>query len=243
MNCSGIFSDGLVVLSAAIHQYQGSKYRRPSFVLTLPAIWSIEYKAVLGVASDVGGTCPVARYSLHLVRSFFDFRFVTSCINRSTVGALSLCALGVDRSTGAALFNCRDGVARSIEITFGIQSSSIVMVGDVVSIIRRGPKDFGNSFDRSSMVIRWDVVLAVGSPSTLLHTPGRNIVKFCTDLSKCFLCRACAALNFLYVFVHISNSRCKICRRRGFACNCWDESWGKAGEGPAGLEQASQRQR
>lgn len=71
----------------------------------------------LSSSSCVGCECLVALCILFLVASGVD---------------VSCCALGVDFSTGGAFFGLGANVARSIEITCGIPSSSIVILCEIM---------------------------------------------------------------------------------------------------------------
>lgn len=83
------------------------------------------------------------------------------CVDCLTVGTLSLCVQGVDCSAVGARFGLKDGIVGSGGTTFGITSSSIVVVCDVLSITRNGPTVFGNSFIRDWSAICSAAVSAV----------------------------------------------------------------------------------
>lgn len=121
---------------------------------------------VLRSAFGVGGMCPVSRCVLSLVTSGVDMWCRASCIDCWIVGALFLFALGVECSNGGALISRGAGVARSNGTTFGIPSSSILIVCDVLLVIRNGPIVFGRSFNRDLSAIRSAAVLAVGGRLT-----------------------------------------------------------------------------
>lgn len=76
---------------------------------------------------------------------------------------VSCCALGVNCSTGGAFFGLRADIARSIETTFIIPSSSIVIVCKVMVVILNGPTAFASSFHQGSSAIRSAEVLSAGS--------------------------------------------------------------------------------
>lgn len=74
---------------------------------------------------------------------------------------MSSCAFNDDCLTGGNFSGLGAGVAWSIEITFGIYSSSIVILCDVVSVISNGLTIFGRSSDCGSSTIRKAAALLV----------------------------------------------------------------------------------
>lgn len=100
---------------------------------------------------------------LFLVGSGVGFSPRAGWIDRWTVEALSLWALGVNCSIRGMLINLGAGMAQSIEITFAIPSWTNVIMSDVVSMIRNKPMVSDKSFDCYSSAIPLYAILAVGS--------------------------------------------------------------------------------
>lgn len=69
-----------------------------------------------------------------------------------------------------------------MEMTFGVQSSSIVIVYDVVSVTQNNPAVFGKTFGGDSSAIRSTAGLPVGVRLTGTQSPGPNIRNFRTDV-------------------------------------------------------------
>lgn len=138
------------------------------------------------------------------------------------------CTFGVDYSTGGARFSLGAAVARYIDITFSIPSSSIIIFYDVVLVALNARAAFGSSFERSSSYIRLAVVFIVSRWSTYTQSLGRNIGNFCTDWCKYFLYRVWVVLSVLLVFVHMDDSQCSIRRWSSFTGIFWDAWWSKA---------------
>lgn len=100
-------------------------------MLTWRTIWSTAFKSVLQAGWGVGATCRVARCVLALVVSGDD---------------VSHCTMSVDYSTGGEFQGLGAGKPPWTEIRFSTSSSSIVNVGEVVTILQNGLTGLGTCF-------------------------------------------------------------------------------------------------
>lgn len=125
-------------------------------MLTWRTIWCTAYISLVCVALVVGGTCAFARCIFSFFASGVELSCRACCIDYPTVQASVLCTLDVYSLVVGVLLAREASVARLIDTTFGIPSSSIVIMCNVLSIFRNDAMAFGNIFDRYSSVISLD---------------------------------------------------------------------------------------